>query len=270
MKKYVALISSLLLVACANCHKQKAEQPAVAPAAAVVAPLPCMQPQPKPCPCAQAKPVQEPVQVNPCKCAYRPDPCRQVQRPRIVEQVKEEPCPKCAEYKQILNCGCGQCNTFEQKPVMHQTVTTTTVIPADEYYAQSTQPKTYVPFLPESYILASNRAFSRFVKDTYNIYGAKPEIKVYIKEGQLKASDLPGGIEKGVQNFANRLQGSRTFAVTNNPAEADYIVATTAEWFDTPSKDVPAIKYTTTLTDSKNNTVKEWVEIVKKADRSWL
>ena len=65
---------------------------------------------------------------------------------------------------------------------------------------------------------------------------------------------------------------SYTYAVTDDENNNDYVLETEADWFDTPSKTVPAIKYTTTLFDKNKKQIGQWVEIVKKADNSlkWL
>jgi|GEM_PF-3635584 len=242
MNKNIGLIFVLALGACANCHKKPA------------------QPEPQPAPVVYEEPLEcnEVVaEVNPCACALGHEPYREVQHPRIVEQVMmPEPKRHCDDH-QFLNCGCGQCDTFHQAPQM------------EERFEQN--PMTYVPAQPQSYVLASNRAFNRFIKDTYDIYSKKPDIKVYVKDGVLKNGDLPQGIDKGVESFKTNLANSHTFRLTDDEKTADYVLTTTAEWFDTPSKDVPAIKYIIRLTDKNGEKAGVWSQIVTRADnKSWL
>lgn len=89
MKKLMALALVVTLAACAhkNCQTEKAQvaaepapcacqevkaEPAPCPCQEVKA-SPCEKAEPKPCPCQEVK-----TEVNPCRCAYRPDPCREV------------------------------------------------------------------------------------------------------------------------------------------------------------------------------------------------
>ena len=250
MKKYTALALCLSLTACANyCHKESCQK---------------NQP-PAPEPVVYEEPViyQEPaIEINPCACAYTPEPCREVLHPRIVEEMPVEPQKKPCEQHQFLNCGCGNCDTFhphkptpQNKPVFHEP-------PA---------PKTFIPAQPKSYELAANRAFNRFIKDTYGTYSKAPNVKLYVSAPIAKNPDLPGGIEQGTLAFKTQLKNSHTFELTDNREDADYIINTTAEWFDTESKTVPAIKYVVDMVSKDGKQVGIWSQIVKRADnKSWL
>ena len=244
MKKYTALALCLSLTACANyCHKESCQK----------------QLPPAPEPIVYEEPA---VEINPCACAYAPEPCREVQHPRIVEEIPAEPEVKPCEQHQFLDCGCGQCDTFhpynpniENKPVM----------PAKPVV------KTYIPDQPKSYELAANRAFNRFIKDTYGTYSKAPNIKIYVDAPIAKDKDLPGGLTKGTEAFKTQLKNSHAFTLTDDIKEADYTVKTTAEWFDTESKTVPAIKYVVELLDKNGKSAGVWSQIVKRADnKSWL
>ena len=244
MKKLTARALCLSLAACANyCHKESCQK----------------QPEPAPEPIVYEEPA---VEINPCACAHAPEPCREVLHPRIVEEIPVEPQAKPCEQHQFLNCGCGNCDTFH---TYHQNAET------KPFISEPPALKTYIPAQPKSYELAANRAFNRFIKDTYGTYSKAPNVKVFVSEPIAKDADLPAGIEKGTESFKTQLKNSRTFELTNNRAEADYIINTTAEWFDTESKTVPAIKYVVNMTSKDGKQVGIWSQIVKRADnKSWL
>ncbi|MBR2300019.1 MAG: hypothetical protein IJ870_05555 [Alphaproteobacteria bacterium] len=242
MKKTVAALMFPLLASCAPyCNKPSCQAKA----------------EPAPMPVVYQAPVQE---INPCACVNTPEPCREVLHPRVVQEVPEVELKRPCDDHQFLNCGCGQCDTFH--PYHEQT---------PDFYMQTPKIKTIVPAQPKAYQMASSRAFNRFIKDTYGIYSKKPGVKLYVENPISKESDLPAGIDDGVRAFKAQVGSSRTFTLTNVPSEADYTLKTSAEWFDTESKDVPAIKYITKLVDNHGKTVNTWTEIVKRADnKSWL
>ena len=201
------------------------------------------------CPCQETVPVV----MDPCKCAHDTTP-REVLRPRIKETLPVQTARNCPKDSQIINCGCGQCQVFEKDTDTEDKV------------------KEVVPEMPQAYELAASRAFNHFIKDTFDIYSKKPDVLLHVEQAQLDDNDLPGGVENGVMLFKNKVLTSRTFVLEEDKAKAEYVLQTSAQWFDTPSKEVPAIKYTIKLLDNKNKIVNQWVEIVKKAENSqkWL
>lgn len=280
MKKIVTLLSFVLLIsACSNDRnvafisvQNAPQQPGCAcMQKAPVAPKPCVVQKPvmisNPCvkhqpaqvsnPCAQPR-VVEPkctqIKVDPCACSYRPDPCRQVLRPRLEETVAPKPRRQCPPDSQRLNCGCGQCQTFQNAQPLNDVS------------------RKIVPAAPDAYVLASNRVFNRFIKDTYNVYSQKPDMKIYFKEPVLQSKDLPAGVQSGIQNMKRQLRATYTYQLTETPSEADYVVETQTDWFDTPTKTVPAIVYKAKMYDKNNNLIYQWDEVVKKADQSqnWI
>jgi hypothetical protein len=282
MKKLLIVEAAFLAAGCASdesCSLKKTtvEAPVVEETPVVEAPAPCPCQQqvqvvaaPAPCPCQQAV---APCPQAPCACS-QPSPCREIQRPRIREEIAPRPRRNCPTDGQTINCGCGNYKTFEQ-PVMTQPVMTQPVYTvAPQAYTVSSTPvvREVIPAMPEAYVLASNRVVSRFFKDASSVYAQKPNVKLYVRPARALSADLPAGVDKGAANFKNQVAASYTFDVVEDPAAADYSVETTAEWFDTPSKSVPAILYSTALYDRQNNKVKEWVEVIKKADntKSWL
>ena len=59
--------------------------------------------------------------------------------------------------------------------------------------------------------------------------------------------------------------------VTDDIHESDYVINSVADWYDTPTKKVPAIKYDLFLNEKDGRVIGEWSEIVHQAegDRSW-
>lgn len=235
MKKWIVSAFALVLAACQN--------------------------QVQPAPVAYEEPG---IQINPCACAQAPAPCREVQHPRIIEEVPAEAPKRPCEDHQSLNCGCGYCDTFHPYHPGEIQEITDSEVPAPETIK-------FIPAQPKSYELAANRAFNRFIKDTYDIYSKNPNIKLHVDAPILKDNDLPGGIEKGTEVFKTHLQNAHAFELTDNVEDADYTLKTTAEWFDTESKTVPAIKYVVELLSKDGSQAGIWSQIVKRADnKSWL
>ena len=207
------------------------------------------------CGCEQNVTYSEPawVEVDPCKCTYAPAKA-EVLRPRIKLTIVENKVRNCPSDTQMLNCGCGYCDTFAQQ--------------------EKSDVNTYeiVPAMPEAYELAASRVFNKFIKDTTQIYGAKPNVLLYLEPAEVLSEDLPDGVKQGVKTFKNKILSSFTYAVTDDDKNNDYLLQTEVDWFDTPSKTVPAIKYMITLFDKENNKIGQWVEVVKKAENSqkWL
>ena len=193
------------------------------------------------------------LDVNPCKCVNS-EPLQEVLRPRITEKLPVKPRRNCPKDKQVINCGCGDCSILSEDNEQDNSV------------------KEVIPAMPEAYKLASSRVFSRFVKDTGSVYGAKPNVLLYVKPIEVKSDDLPAGAAEGVALFKRKLLASFTYAVTDDENNNDYYLETYVDWFDTISKTIPAIKYTVILYAKDGNIVGTWVEIVKKAENSktWL
>lgn len=276
MKKALIAVTALVLAGCAPYEEYETARPVVVTQRPVVQPV--VQPVLQPVLVEKAVPVQTyrqtqvmTLQTNcpcagpqPCTCSL-PDPCREVQRPRIKEVVTPQPRRNCPLDGQMINCGCGNQKTFEQLQVRN-------AIGNDYYVADTVVSREVIPAMPEAYVLASNRVVSRFFKDASSVYGQRPNMRLYVKPAMGLSADLPGGLDKGSENFKKQVASSYTFEIVDNPSSADYYLETTADWFDTPSKSVPAIQYKSVLYDNNNNKVKEWVEIIKKADnsQSWL
>lgn len=233
MKKSIGLISISLIASCAQ-HNQYVAAP---------------QPEPY-----YIEPYYE-YDMPPCDC-QAPAP-REIQHPRVTAEKIVPAEKKCCDQHQYIKGKCGLVDTYAQEN--------------EQYFSTPAEIITYVPAQPEAYTLAANRIFNDFIKETYGIYAKDHDIKVFIEDGNLKESDLPKGIDKGIDAFKKQLANSSTFKTVNSKDDADYIITTTAEWFDTYSKDVPAIKYTMHMADKSGTDVGTWSQIVRRADnKNWL
>lgn len=261
MKKVISLVVAALLSGCTATHYEQ-----------------CQPKKQQPCPEVvryqevQRAPQPEYVYYNPCRCAYRPDNSRPVLHPRVQKEVVVKKTHRnCPPDNQMINCGCGYCKTFQQQPM--PTANVGQEVRVNNYsVVDYVEPQGLVPVMPEAYTLASNRVFNRMIKDTALIYQQSPDIKLYVKPATLAAYDLPKGYEEGIKSMERQLQNSRTFNVVEDLPQADYYLETNIDWFDTPSKTVPAIKYQVKLFDAKGKQLNEWVEVIKQADNSkvWL
>ena len=95
--------------------------------------------------------------------------------------------------------------------------------------------------------------------------------KVFVADTINNESDLPTGIEKGTLALKQGLERAEKFAVVNEREKADYVLAGEVSWYDTPTKEVPAIKYSLGLFNNYGQKIGEWTEILHQAngDRSW-
>ncbi len=189
----------------------------------------------------------EAVETENCGC--QSEAYVEIKHPRILEEKAPQGSRRNCPVERKETCGC----------------------PFEGQQEIAPQPTTYVPAQPEAYTLLSNRAFNRFIKDTYDIYSKEPNLKLYMEKPILKAEDLPAGYEKAFESFKAQVQNANAFQLTENADEADYTLSTTIDWFDTPSKDVPAIRYVVDLYAKDKTEAGSWSNVVKKAsNQSWL
>lgn len=129
----------------------------------------------------------------------------------------------------------------------------------------------YVPDAPEIYVISANRTVNSMLKEAAPFYEQAGTMRVYIDAATPKAGDLPGGIEQGTQTLKKRFGEISNVIVTENLADAQYIINSQADWFDTATKKVPAIKYDMFLKSKDGRLIGEWSEIIHQAegDRSW-
>ncbi len=133
------------------------------------------------------------------------------------------------------------------------------------------EPLTYIPDAPEIYVISANRTVNSMLKEAAAFYEQVGTMKVYINDTDIKSSDLPGGIEQGTKTLNKRFSGISNVIVTKTLKDADYVIDSSVDWYDTATKVVPAIKYDMFLKDKSGRLIGEWSEIIHQAegDRSW-
>ena len=131
--------------------------------------------------------------------------------------------------------------------------------------------ETYVPDAPEIYVIAANRTVNSMQDEAAALFEQIGKIKVYVDKATPKSEDLPGGMDKGTETIRKRFSQMKNVTVVDNKFAADYSVSSAADWYDTPTKTVPAIKYDVSFKDRGGNLIGEWSEIIHQADgdRSW-
>ena len=141
----------------------------------------------------------------------------------------------------------------------------------DEPVLPGQEDQTFVPDAPEIYVISANRTVNSMQKEAAVFFEQIGTIKVYVDTPTGKSDDLPGGIEKAAEVLQKRFANMNTVIVTNDKNEADYVINSVADWYDTPTKTVPAIKFDLFLNEKNGRVVGEWSEIVHQAegDRSW-
>jgi len=132
-------------------------------------------------------------------------------------------------------------------------------------------PETYVPDAPEIYVISANRTINSMQNEAEDFYKQVGNIRVYVDKAEPKSDDLPGGMDKGTEIIKKRFAQMNNVTVVENKMAAGYIVYTTADWYDTATKKVPAIKYDLILKGRDDHLIGEWSEIIHQAegDRSW-
>ncbi|MBR1399167.1 MAG: hypothetical protein IJ564_03200 [Alphaproteobacteria bacterium] len=136
---------------------------------------------------------------------------------------------------------------------------------------KNSEEKTIIPNAPEIYVISANRTVRSMINDIEGVFKSDKKAKMYVAETVNNEADMPGGIEKGVSAIKRNLKNTDNIDVTDNRSEADYVVTSEVAWFDTPTKQIPAIKYSIGLYDTYGKKLGEWHEVVHQAagDRSW-
>lgn len=131
--------------------------------------------------------------------------------------------------------------------------------------------QTYVPDAPEIYVISANRTVNSMLKEAAAFYEQVGTMKVYVDGADLKANDLPGGTEQGTKTLKKRFSNISNVIVVEDKNDAEYIVDSRVNWYDTATKTVPAIKYDMFLRSKEGRLIGEWSEIIHQAegDRSW-
>ena len=129
----------------------------------------------------------------------------------------------------------------------------------------------YVPDAPEIYVISANRTVNSMQKEAAAFFEQIGTMKVFVDAAKPKSDDLPGGYEKGTDTLRNRFSNISNVIIVDAPQKADFIVNSVIDWYDTPTKTVPAIKYDMFLNARDGHVIGEWSEIIHQAegDRSW-
>lgn len=201
------------------------------------------------------------------KCAQKPV-VEEVQ-PAAVEVLSAMPCSVSCEKK----AGC------QTQPVVLKPRVTEVVQPkvkraccADESEASLLgEPKTIIPEAPEIYVISANRTINSMLDEAEEFYKKAGKMRVFIDKANAKSKDLPGGIDKSTEIIKKRFAQIENVSIAYSKSSADYIVNGVADWYDTATKTVPAIKYDLLLKGKDGHLIGEWSEIIHQAegDRSW-
>jgi len=129
----------------------------------------------------------------------------------------------------------------------------------------------YVPDAPEIYVISANRTVNSMQTEAVAFFKQVGAMKVYVDKAEPKSEDLPGGMDKGTETLKKRFAQMENVSVVSKRENADYVVSSRADWFDTATKTVPAIKYDMFLNSPDGQVIGEWSEIIHQAegDRSW-
>ncbi len=141
----------------------------------------------------------------------------------------------------------------------------------DEPLLPGQEDKVYVPDAPEIYVISANRTVNSMQQETSAFFEQAGAINVYIDKTITKSADLPGGNEQGTKTLKKRFAKIENVTVVEDREQADFVVNSVVDWYDTPTKTVPAIKYDLFLNTKNNHILGEWSEIIHQAegDRSW-
>lgn len=124
--------------------------------------------------------------------------------------------------------------------------------------------------LPEVFAIPATRATNKMLDETRNLHEGNDDVFLFIAALRKNDGKMPDGIYKAEQVTRKIIDGSKAFKIVNNKAEADYILSPVID--NIGSTENPIVEYRIILTDSENNKINEWVEVVRRLnnnDRSW-
>lgn len=195
--------------------------------------------------------------------------------------VEEQPyIPETINISMPCSYSCLQenCSTAALAPVVLKPRVTETYNPnrkkrrccADDTPDNPAELQIRIPELPEIYVISANRTVNSMLNDAKAVFQDKT-IKIFVEDTVIADKDLPAGAPQGIKTIKKRLSNVNTVLLTDKKEQADYLVKPQTDWFDTPTKQVPAIKYTLTLNSKDGIKIGEWTEVVHQAegDRSW-
>lgn len=123
---------------------------------------------------------------------------------------------------------------------------------------------------PEAYAIAATRAANRMLDETGALYENGESSFIYVADVKKADRRLPDGVYNAARTTKNIIGNSRTFKVTDNPEEADYILESIIDNAGTPEE--PILVYKLVLLDADNNKAGQWAETLRRVrndDGSW-
>ncbi len=134
---------------------------------------------------------------------------------------------------------------------------------------KSPNTKEVIPDAPEIFVISANRTLRSMFNDRNVLFDRKT--RVFVADTVNNEPDMPTGIEKGTEALKRGLGDNENIEIVSDRGQAQYIVTSEVSWYDTPTKTVPAIKYSLGLFDTRGQKLGEWNEILHQAkgDRSW-
>ena len=122
----------------------------------------------------------------------------------------------------------------------------------------------------EVYAIPAARATNRMLDESREFYEHNGDTFLFITDIKKGDRKLPDGIYNAERTTRKIIEGSKTFKVVNDKAEADYILETIIDNAGTPEE--PILVYRMILLDTENNKINEWTEVFRRLsndDRSW-
>ena len=123
--------------------------------------------------------------------------------------------------------------------------------------------KAAIKFAPEAYDVLATRATNRMLQDTAALYDNGRTKRIFLKDTKLLSTDLPFGSQRLKSTTKDIVSGSKTYDIVNNSKNADFIVASTADWY-IANNAAPALQYKLAMFDKSGKKVNEWVEIIRQ------
>ena len=170
------------------------------------------------------------------------------------------------------NAPCGKIEPMVLKPRVREVIPSAKSRPCcDDVIPLFGEPQTYIPDAPEIYVISANRTVNSMLKEAEAFYNQIGEMNVYVDAADVRADDLPGGSEQGIKTLRKRFAEISNVNLMESADQAQYIVSSAIDWYDTATKTVPAIKYDLFLKSKDGRVIGEWSEIIHQTagDRSW-
>ena len=128
----------------------------------------------------------------------------------------------------------------------------------------------YETITPNIYAIAAQRAVSKMLDDTTDLYYKKDRPKLFIEKTINSNINLPRGLYYSQKMIKDLIVNSETYVVVNNIKDADYILTPEVDTAD--AYNTVAFEYFLTLYNKDNLSVGKWSEILKRLrndDNSW-